>query len=61
VTLTCLDHRQRIWLVSTSYSNDPWSDMPKEQASALRRVFTVAQAQQLQRIQVYLLVRKRGE
>lgn len=61
VTLTCLDHRKRIWLVSTSFSNDPWSDMPKEKASALRRVFTVARAQQLQRIQVYLLVRKRGE
>jgi mannosyltransferase len=59
VALACLGQRERIWLVSTSYSDDPWSEMPKEKASALRLVFTVAQAQQLQRIHVYLLVRKR--
>lgn len=58
VTLPCLASRERIWLVSTSYSNDPWSEMPKEKASTLNRVLTVTETKRFPRIHVYLLVRK---
>ncbi|HEY6595282.1 MAG TPA: hypothetical protein VI011_14480, partial [Asanoa sp.] len=56
--LPCLGNRSRIWLVSTSYSNDPWSDMPHEKAAVLRSLFVVTEAKRFQRIQVYLLQRK---
>jgi hypothetical protein len=56
--LPCLGNRSRIWLVSTSYSNDPWPDMPHEKAAVLRSLFVVTGAKRFQRIQVYLLQRK---
>jgi mannosyltransferase len=59
VTLPCLGKRQRLWLVSTSQSHDPWSEMPNEKASTLRRVFRVVLTKRFARIQVYLLVRRR--
>jgi mannosyltransferase len=58
VTVTCLGQRQRIWLVSTSFGDGPWSEMPREKASALSRTFRVAQDARFQRIHVYLLVRR---
>lgn len=56
--LTCLGDRDRIWLVSTSYSADPWSEMPAERAATLSKLFRVSQDSQFQRVHVYLLVRK---
>ncbi|HEY2949278.1 MAG TPA: glycosyltransferase family 39 protein [Micromonosporaceae bacterium] len=58
VTVTCLGQRQRIWLVSTSFGDGPWSEMPREKASALSRTFRVASDARFQRIHVYLLVRR---
>jgi hypothetical protein len=50
--------RERLWLVSTSYSQDPWSEMPPEKAQALKRLFAVTEPTHHRRIHVYLLVRK---
>jgi mannosyltransferase len=58
VTSTCLAGSKRIWLVSTSYSQDPWSEMPSEKAEALKRLFAVTAPAHHRRIHVYLLVRK---
>jgi mannosyltransferase len=57
-TATCVGKRQRIWLVSTSYSNNPWTEMTTERADTLSRLFKVAQESRFQRIHVFLLVRK---
>jgi mannosyltransferase len=54
----CVGNRPRIWLVSTSYSSDPWSEMPAERADTLSRLFKVAESHHFQRLHVYLLVRK---
>jgi len=58
VTSTCLVGSDRVWLVSTSYSQDPWSEMPSEKAEALKRLFAVTEPAHHRRIHVYLLVRK---
>jgi hypothetical protein len=58
VSSTCIGDRQRIWLVSTSYSNNPWTEMPTERADTLSRLFRVADDSKFQRIHVFLLVRK---
>lgn len=57
-TASCVGNRPRIWLVSTSYSRDPWSEMPAERADTLSRLFKVAESRHFQRLHVYLLVRK---
>ena len=58
VTSTCVAKVERLWLVSTSYSQDPWSEMPSEKAEALKRLFAVTEPAHHRRIHVYLLVRK---
>jgi mannosyltransferase len=58
VSSTCIGDRRRIWLVSTSYSNNPWTEMPTERADTLSRLFKVADDSKFQRIHVFLLVRK---
>jgi mannosyltransferase len=57
-TLPCVGTRKRIWLVSSSYSDDPWTEMPGERVDTLSRLFKVSKDWQFQRIHVYLLVRK---
>ena len=54
----CVGKRQRIWLVSTSYSNNPWSEMRSERAETLSGLFKVSKDWRFQRVHVYLLVRK---
>jgi hypothetical protein len=44
-------------LVSTSHGDDPWSEMPREKAAALRRAYRVAEQARFQRIQVFLPIR----
>ncbi len=57
-TPPCVGKRQRIWLVSTSYSNNPWSEMRSERADTLSGLFKVSKDWRFQRVHVYLLVRK---
>ncbi|HEV7710565.1 MAG TPA: glycosyltransferase family 39 protein [Asanoa sp.] len=58
ITSTCVAKRERLWLVSTSYSQDPWSEMSPEKALALKRLFAVTEPTHHRRIHVYLLVLK---
>jgi mannosyltransferase len=56
----CVGNRPRIWLVSTSYSKDPWTEMPKERADTLSRLYKVSRDWGFQRVHVFLLERKAG-
>ncbi|OKI89397.1 glycosyltransferase family 39 protein [Micromonospora sp. CB01531] len=58
VTLSCLGDHQRIWLVSSSASQQPWSEMSRDRAATLSKLFQIVQEERFPRVQVYLLVRK---
>ncbi|MDG4829540.1 glycosyltransferase family 39 protein [Solwaraspora sp. WMMD1047] len=59
VTLPCLAGRERIWLVSTSYSREPFSEMSEERAATLTRIYQVEQEEIFPRVNVHLLVPRR--
>ncbi|MER7456170.1 glycosyltransferase family 39 protein [Micromonospora sp. NPDC126480] len=59
VTLPCLVNRDRIWVVSTSYSREAFAEMAEERAATLNRLYQVEQESAFTRIHVHLLVPRR--
>jgi mannosyltransferase len=59
VTLPCLVNRERIWVVSTSSSREPFAEMSEERMAALNRLYKVEQESTFTRIHVHLLVSRR--
>ncbi|WP_213450567.1 glycosyltransferase family 39 protein [Rhizomonospora bruguierae] len=53
----CLGDHRRLWLVTTTFSQDPFADMPGPRSVLLRRDFTIVADHRLRGVRVLLLVR----
>jgi mannosyltransferase len=55
----CLAKADRLWLVATTYDGNPFSGMPKESATAIKKSFRTVKTRKLDSLQLVLLERTR--
>ncbi len=58
---SCLATTKRLWLVTTAFGDDPYGDMPRANAKAIRAGFRLADTKPLHHVRVLLFTRSAAE
>ncbi|WP_234010914.1 glycosyltransferase family 39 protein [Streptomyces sp. SPB78] len=58
---SCLATTKRLWLVTTAFGDDPYGDMPRANAKAIRAGFRLADTKALHHVRVLLFTRSAAE